>query len=107
MKTLLSGIVVETERNDWSFNGRSGVAYAVMVRTEGSRASESATRVKVSAEQYGQYGEGDHVDLPVDIFANTVERSGVITGAKLSVQLSPEYVYVRSAHGLKAADKAS
>lgn len=91
MKTLISGAVVEVDRNEWSFNGRSGIAYAVLVRAEGQSQAEAATRVKVTAEQFGAFKVGDHVDLPVDVFANTSERQGVITGAKLSVTLAANY----------------
>lgn len=90
MRAIVQGTVVEKDRNEWSINGKSGVAYGLFVAGPGESARQ-AKRVRVSAEQFGTFSEGDVVELPVDIFANTVERGGVITGAKLSVTVLADY----------------
>jgi hypothetical protein len=90
MKAIINGEVVDTDRNDWNMNGKSGTAYAIFIRSGGAR--DSAQRVRVSAEQYGAFSIGDDVELPVGIFAN-VNDYGT---AKLSVTLDPEFTYIRS-----------
>lgn len=93
MRIKIKGTVVDTDRNDWAFNGRSGVAYSVLLQVEGERPGSAATKVRVSAEQFGYFEsqKGKTVELPVSVFANTVERQGIITGAKLSVTLDDQY----------------
>lgn len=100
MRVTISGEIVDTDRNEWNFNGRSGVAYALLIRADGTSPGSAASRVKVSAEQYGGFTIGEHVDLPVDVFANTVERGGAIMGAKLSTTLADDYA---QASGLRSA----
>jgi hypothetical protein len=88
----LRGRIVDTDRNEWAINGKTGVAYAIFVRSESASERDSAQRVRVSAEQFGSFAVGELVTLPVDVFANTIERGGIITGAKLSVTLGQKYV---------------
>lgn len=93
MRVTLSGTVVDLDRNEWSFNGKSGIAFSLLVRGDGQSEAQAANKVRVSPEQFGRFSKGDRVtDLPVDVFANTVEYQGVITGAKLSCTLDREYV---------------
>lgn len=103
MRALISGEVVDTDRNEWNFSGRQGVAYTLFVRAEGDSPGQAAARVKCSAEQFGTFSNGDVLKLaPVDVFANTVERSGVITGAKLSVSLDEKYTHQKQGKPLHA-----
>jgi hypothetical protein len=97
MKALISGEVVELDRNEWNMNGKSGVAFGLYVRTASAR--DSAQRVRVSAEQFGSYAVGDEVGLPVDIFAN-LNDSGQ---AKLRVTLEEDFVYDSRAQHSRAA----
>jgi len=94
MRALLPNVtVVAVEAKPWSFNGRTGVRHAIYVRGEGQSEASAAQIVKVTPEQMTKFSQGDVIDaLPVDIFANTVEYQGVITGAKSSVSLDPSYV---------------
>ena len=85
MRVTIAGTVVERERNDWSMNGNSGTAYSLFLRGDSLR--DSAQKVRVEAEQYGGFSEGDVVELPVDVFANVNDRGT----ARLTVRLAPEY----------------
>lgn len=92
MRALMHGKIVKREEFGWEFNGRSGITYFLYVREDG--ADEAMTlpqRVKVTVQQFAKYAEGQDVELPVLVFANTQERGGAIIGAKLSVQLDPEH----------------
>lgn len=89
MRALLTGTVVDTDRNEWSMNGKSGVAYAVFVRETGGSQRDAAQRVKVSAEQFGLFQNGDEVELPVNVAANTTDRGT----ARLAVVLVEEFGY--------------
>ena len=93
MRATVSGKIVAKESKDWAFNGRTGVSHTLRVRVDGQSEAAAAEKVRVSESQLGQFTEGESVDLPVVIFANTVEVGGVITGAKLSAAVLSEYVH--------------
>lgn len=80
--------VVEKDRNEWNMNGKSGVAYGVYVRELGAPARDSAQRVRITAEQYGAFVEGDLYELPVSFEARVNDYGR----AKLQVTLDPDHV---------------
>lgn len=91
--------VVQVEAKDWTFNGKTGTRFAIYVRGEGQSAATAASMVKVTPSQFAKFSEGDVIDfLPVDVFSNTVEYQGVITGAKTSWSLDQSYEPHAGAH---------
>lgn len=96
MRAGISGTVVEKREHAWEFSGRSGISYQLYIRAEGQSEAQAAQLVKCTPGQFAEFAEGDQVDVPVDVFANSVERQGAIVGAKLTVSLPGDYIHTKS-----------
>lgn len=63
---FLVGEVVDIDKSDWEFNGRTGTSYALFV---GIGKREQPIRVKITEQQFAQVTLGATVELPVRVTA--------------------------------------